>query len=207
MNALEPQLLESLKQAIAIDAPVLAQLLNKTATAQLAVTLLGKALVNDSEAPLSDILATVQGHAEDTKLRVAAAEQQGQLRLRQSTGEESASLSRLDPAVAKALIEEQTKQEKIVYDDLANARQRQIELQDNTNRWLAYGVTLAFFVLIMLLFVFGDRFIIQEGVRNLLYTLLGVVATGWANIIGYYFGSSSGSQQKSQTLSTLLEKK
>ena len=38
----------------------------------------------------------------------------------------------------------------------------------------------------------------------MLYTLLGVLATAWANIIGFYFGSSVGSLQKSQTLQASL---
>ena len=38
----------------------------------------------------------------------------------------------------------------------------------------------------------------------MLYTLLGVLATAWANIIGFYFGSAVGSLQKSQTLQASL---
>ncbi len=45
------------------------------------------------------------------------------------------------------------------------------------------------------------------GIRDLLFTLLGVVATGWATIIGYYFGSSSGSAQKSLILANALTQK
>ena len=43
--------------------------------------------------------------------------------------------------------------------------------------------------------------------KELLFTLFGVVATGWANIIGFYFGSSASSAQKSQTISTALLQK
>ncbi len=43
--------------------------------------------------------------------------------------------------------------------------------------------------------------------RDLLFTLLGVVATGWATIIGYYYGSSSGSAQKSLALAQALAEK
>jgi hypothetical protein len=85
-------------------------------------------------------------------------------------------------------------------------RARQVQHNDATSRHLAYGVTGAFFLLIVLLLFVGDRFTTQEGVRNLLFTLLGVVATGWTTIISYYFGSSSGSSQKTQTLATMLEK-
>jgi hypothetical protein len=45
---------------------------------------------------------------------------------------------------------------------------------------------------------------VDGGVKDLLFTLLGVVATGWANIIGFCFGSSVGSAQKSQTISSAL---
>jgi len=68
---------------------------------------------------------------------------------------------------------------------------------------LAYVVTAAFFALIVLLmFVHIDS--ADSGVKDLLFALLGVIATGWANIIGFYFGSSAGSAQKSQTISSVL---
>lgn len=90
--------------------------------------------------------------------------------------------------------------------DPISARQRQIALHDETNKWLAYSVTGGFFLMIALLFIPGLGKV-DDGVRNLLFTLLGVVGTGWATIISYYFGSSMGSNQKSQTLDALLAKR
>jgi uncharacterized membrane-anchored protein len=107
----------------------------------------------------------------------------------------------LDPQIFDTL-----KQEILSATDDPALRARQFQHNEDTNRRLAYMVTGAFFLLIVLLLFVGDRFTTQEGVRNLLFTLLGVVATGWTTIISYYFGSSSGSSQKTQTLATMLEK-
>lgn len=78
-------------------------------------------------------------------------------------------------------------------------------MHDQTNQWLAYGVTTGFFLLIILLF-FRNTGNGADGSSNLLFTLLGVVGTGWATIIGYYYGSSMGSNQKSQTIDSILAK-
>ena len=78
---------------------------------------------------------------------------------------------------------------------------------DSTNQVLAYFVTGAFFALIVLLMFSTEimpKATTDAGVKDLLFTLLGVVATGWANIIGFYFGSSVGSAQKSQTIRSVL---
>jgi len=80
--------------------------------------------------------------------------------------------------------------------------QQQIIAHDFTNQLLAYLVTGAFFALIVLL-MFSTK-PIDTSVKDLLFTLLGVVATSWANIIGFYFGSSAGSAQKSQAISSAL---
>jgi membrane protein DedA with SNARE-associated domain len=41
----------------------------------------------------------------------------------------------------------------------------------------------------------------QGPFHDLLNTVIGIVGTGWATIVGYYFGSSTGSKQKTETLS------
>ena len=85
---------------------------------------------------------------------------------------------------------------------LADARRRQITLHDTTNAVLAYLVTVMFASVLISLIFFG-KYIETPG-KEILFTLLGVLGTQWANIIGFYFGSSASSQQKSQTISSAL---
>ncbi|MBS0640633.1 MAG: hypothetical protein JSS43_12215 [Proteobacteria bacterium] len=70
-----------------------------------------------------------------------------------------------------------------------------------TLRMLAYGVSVGFFLLIYLL-LFAQRQLSSE-FRDLLLTMTGVVGTGWASIISFYFGSSVGSRTQNATLSTI----
>ena len=179
-------LIKRLSELISNDAPGLAAILNGS-NAPLAISALGKALLGDSEASLEAVTAEAQ---RGDKLKIVAAEQEAQLRLRQSDARP------LDALGAGA------QEVKAVYADTQAARQRQIDSHDWTNRWLAFMVSGAFFSLIVLL-IFGPD-TSSRGTRDLLFTLLGVVATGWANIVGFYFGSSAGSMQKSQTIDAVL---
>ena len=186
--------LKALKDTIAADAPQLAKLLDGS-NFDVAVGALGKTLLGDAEAPLADVVAEAK---KGDKLRIAAAEQEAQLRLRQSGGTSLADLT--------ALLQAQTAQEKAGYQDTEDARQMQIKTHDSTTKWLAYIVTAAFFALIAILMLFPLKDP-DPGVKDLLFTLLGVVATGWASIVGFYFGSSAGSAQKSQAIQAMLQRK
>ena len=152
---------------------------------------LGHVLLGDDTATVADIAAAVQQGGADLALRLQQAEQQCLIRLQQA-----------DPAwiAAFPVGGVMTTQD---YDNTLDARKRQIALHDDTNRVLAIGVSAAFFVLIVIV-IAANKLVGDGGVKDLLFTLLGVVATGWANIIGYYFGSSAGSQQKSLAISAAL---
>jgi hypothetical protein len=99
----------------------------------------------------------------------------------------------------------------------------QIVSQNFTAAWLAFLTTIGFFLLIAALLWVSWLGLPQEGVppksgtttvgggvvatvtqgpyHDLLNTLVGIVGTAWATIVGFYFGSSSGSRQKTETLS------
>ena len=117
------------------------------------------------------------------------------------------------PAPASALAEQST---------LQHATQH-----NNTTIYLAYITTFGFFFLVACLIGF-DRFpsifatiksstaAAAEGAtgggagtqvvqpyRDILMTLMGVIGTAWAGIISFYFGSSVGSRQQSETLQNI----
>lgn len=92
---------------------------------------------------------------------------------------------------------------KLIYDDIANARAREMAVRDNTPKVLAYGVTVGFFGALGYLLVHGtpptggDAFLL----------MLGSLGTAWAGIMAYFFGSSSGSTAKSDTIAKIASAK
>jgi hypothetical protein len=196
-------MLNAMETAIAKDAPGLAALLAGP-NAAMATSALGKALLGDSQASLAEVAAAVQ---QGDKLKIAAAEQEVQLRLRQASGGSLADLPAALPGRGVATPADGADTDRAERDkDTDSARQMQIKTHDRTNKYLAYIVTAGFFGLITFLMYTVEHPIAQidGGLKDLMFTLLGVVATGWANIIGFYFGSSAGSAQKSQTIAAAL---
>ena len=86
--------------------------------------------------------------------------------------------------------------EKLGNDDRGSARQREVAVRDRTPMILAYGVTLGFFgVLAVIMFC-----TIPTTSRDVLNIMLGSLGTAWTGVIAYYFGSSSGSDRKTELL-------
>ncbi len=178
--------------ATAAKADYLAQILASPASVALGVAAIGKVVVGDDTASADTIAAAVNKGGDELALQMQQAEQHCLVRTRQ------ADTSWMTAFPAGRILTQ------LDNDDTAGARQRQIELHDNTNQTLAYWVTGGFFALIVFVMVSTHCDLVTGSAQNLLFTLLGVVATGWANIIGYYFGSSAGSQQKSGTIGAAL---
>lgn len=61
-----------------------------------------------------------------------------------------------------------------------------------TLKILAYGITIGFFIILGTI-LHGD---VPEKGKEVLLVMLGSLTTAWTGIIGYYFGSSSGSSRK-----------
>lgn len=164
---------EKAKQVIGTVAPMLG-------------TVLGGPLGGLAGAALAKALGTDDPKAQE-KL-IASGDPEVLLKLKQAENDLQTRLKQLE-------IDE----EKLHFDDTANARSREIATHDTTPRWLAYLVTFGFFGVLGALLALGKP---KEG-GDVLLVLVGSLGTAWAGIISYYFGSSAGSASKSDALNRI----
>ena len=76
--------------------------------------------------------------------------------------------------------------------DRASAREREKILKDKTPAILAYVLSFGFFGIVFALF----KYAIPESNKEVIYLLVGSLATAWAGAMMYFHGSSSGSARK-----------
>ena len=91
-------------------------------------------------------------------------------------------------------------EEQLSYADVDSARKREMAVKDLTPMVLAYLLTLGFFGLVALLIY------VTIPARNepVVYALVGTLGSAWLMAIGYYFGSSKSSGDKTAGLITAL---
>lgn len=105
-----------------------------------------------------------------------------------------------DHAFEARMAELGIQREQLVYQDIANARAREIAVRDTTPRNLAYlviGFTGACIVATLAGFTKVDT--------ALAGTLIGYLVAEARSALAYYFGSSSGSKDKDDALSTIAK--
>jgi hypothetical protein len=89
--------------------------------------------------------------------------------------------------------------EKIAADDRANARSREIQVKDKMPMLLGLIVTSGFFGIVILMCFHA----FPADTKDTLLMLLGALAVGWKDVMGYFFGSSAGSDAKNEIISNL----
>lgn len=87
--------------------------------------------------------------------------------------------------------------EKIAVSDRKSARDREVSIKDTTPKILAYMVTIGFFTVLGYMIMYG----LPERGSDPLLIMLGSLGTAWSCIVSYYYGSSSGSQFKTEMIS------
>jgi len=91
--------------------------------------------------------------------------------------------------------ERQFKYAELQFKDIASARQREAAVQDRTNRNLAYTIVGAFIALV------GATLMGVTKVDSVLAgTLVGYLSAKCEQVLAYYFGSTRGSERKSELL-------
>lgn len=92
--------------------------------------------------------------------------------------------------------------EQLANADRASAREREEKTGDSwTPRLLAGLISLGFFGILGLI-MFHE---VPAGAKDAALLLLGALSTSFGAIVQYYFGSSSGSAAKSETLATIVK--
>jgi len=82
------------------------------------------------------------------------------------------------------------------FKDRDSARNREIQIRDWTPKVLGFIITLGFFGIL----VFMLKHDIPDKSRDVLNIMLGALGTAWISVVTYYFGSSAGSDRKTEML-------
>lgn len=124
------------------------------------------------------LAAAIQGAGPDQLLAIKRAEQDFRV------------------AMAKLGFENVAQIEALAAGDRANAREREIRTGDWTPKALAVGITVGFFGLLAYLMKREP----PAGSRDILNIMLGSLGSAWIGVVTYFFGSSAGSDRKTEIL-------
>lgn len=183
---------KQLATSIASFAPTLATMLGGP-LAGVAVSALASALGLKQGASGEDVTQAIQAGTVTPDQLVAI--RTADLKHAEILGQQSIDLAKLNADHEEAFAKTEA-------DDRANARGREIAVKDNTPRILAYGVLFATVIL--------EGYLVIRGIPKLdaqmaiiVGRVLGTFDTATALILGYYFGSSSGSASKTDTINKI----
>lgn len=133
----------------------------------------------------------------------AATEDDIMTALSNPTGDQLTSLKKIDADFKVQMKSLDIDLERISAADRDSARQMQTTTKDWIPRVLAVGVTIGFFGIVGYILHYG----LPASGGEALLMLIGTLGTAWTSVMGFYFGSSAGSQQKTDALTAALGNK
>lgn len=159
-------------------------------------TALGGPLVGGAIAALENVFGispTAGASTDDRQTAIAAA-------ISGATPEQLASMRRADQdyavAMAQAGFKDTETLASLTVQDRASARAMQISTKSWTAPFLALAITFGFFAVILLVMFVP----MQPAAHDATMLLLGSLGTAWTAVVAYYFGSSAGSDRKTELL-------
>jgi hypothetical protein len=123
-----------------------------------------------------------------------------QIAMQNATPDQLLALKTADQAFAAKMEELGIERDKLVFDDIANARAREIAVKDTTPRNLAYLI-ITFTGLCIAATLAGWTKVDSA----LAGTLIGYLVAECRSTLTYYFGSSQGSRDKDATLADIAK--
>ena len=166
--------------------PLLGQVAPTIATA------LGGPLAGIAVKTLSSVLL---GHENGSEDDVSAA-------IAGATPDQLAALKKIDADFKAHMKELDIDLERIAAGDRDSARQMQRDTKDWVPKVLAVVITLGFFGILIWMLLNGMP---KTGTEALLM-MLGALGTAWTGVVNFYYGSSAGSKQKTDALTSMGEK-
>ena len=137
-------------------------------------------------------LGSIFGVDDPTKEKIGKLFADGQV-----TEDQLSELRKLELAYQNEEKERGFRYAELTYKDTGNAREMQVKTRSNIPPVLAILVTVGFFGILGFLILNG-----QYKPTEPLLVMLGSLGTAWTMIIGFYFGSSHGSQNKDLLLNS-----
>ena len=118
------------------------------------------------------------------------------------SGDQLAALKKIDADFKTQMKSLDIDLERIAAGDRDSARQMQMATKSWLPETLAIMVTIGFFGIIAYIIKFG----LPESGNEAVLLLLGSLGTAWGGVMAFYFGSSAGSQKKTEALTAALSK-
>ena len=108
-------------------------------------------------------------------------------------------LKKADEDFAAKMQELDVDLEKVAAGDRDSARHREMAIKDWVPGVLAILVTLGFFGVLSMMLTYGA----PESGRDALLVLIGSLGAAFTSMLSYYYGSSTGSKQKTELMATM----